>query len=153
MIRSDYTKFIGIYFNNMHHPVAWDCRQLFANQKKKELLNFKQKQTFILSGTRTQTLELPISHTTWTQTHHLDTTCCSYLSDKILFITYSSPSVMRFVLKVLNFIVWDKCMIIYEYVMLWNIICKMIIIRILFRGRIQIIMLLKDYKSFICFET
>ena len=124
---------------------------IFINQWHEIIL--KKLKTFILSGTRTQTLELHISHTTWTQTHHLDTTCCSYLSDKILFIIYSSPSVMRFVSKVFNLIVWDKCMIKYEYVMLWNIICKMIIIRILFRGRIQIIMLLKDYKSFICFET
>ena len=82
-------KSIELYFNKIHHPVAWDY--------------FENLKTFILSGTRTQTLELHISHTTWTQTHHLDTTCCSYLSDKILFIIYSSPCVMRFVSKVLNF--------------------------------------------------
>ena len=56
-------------------------------------------------------------HTTWNQIHHLDTTCCSYLSDKILFIIYSSPSVMRFVSKVLNFYsvrqMYDKYVIYY----------------------------------------
>ena len=89
---------------------------IFINQGHEIIL--KKLKTFILSGTRTQTLELHISHTTWTQTHHLDTTCCSYLSDKILFIIYSSPCVMRFVSKVSNFYsvrqMYDKIWICYE---------------------------------------
>ena len=115
VIQSDPTKFIWNHSKFIHRPVAWD---LFEKNKKHSYYlepglkpwNFL---SLILPGPRLIIWILPAALT--------------YLIKYFLSFIHHPVSWDLFQ-KDWTFIVWDKCMI----NMLWNIICKMIIIRILF---------------------